>query len=50
MENMRAVAKKRASAWSEENGNMPYFETSAKEGTGVSDAFTTLAKMALNNK
>ena len=46
VQDKREVAKKRALKWCEDN-NMPYFETSAKEGTGVIDSFSSLAKDVL---
>jgi len=48
VENGRQVSKKRAQKYCEENGNVMYFETSAKEGIGVSNAFMHLATYATN--
>jgi len=45
----RAVTQKRAQAWCQANGNIPYFETSAKEAINVAQAFQTIAKNALAN-
>jgi hypothetical protein len=41
------ISKKRALKYCEDNGKMPYFEVSAKEGTGVAEAFLNLAAIAL---
>eukprot|EP01114_Cavostelium_apophysatum_P002522 TRINITY_DN1224_c0_g2_i1.p1 TRINITY_DN1224_c0_g2~~TRINITY_DN1224_c0_g2_i1.p1 ORF type:complete len:216 (+),score=43.17 TRINITY_DN1224_c0_g2_i1:96-743(+) len=47
----REVAKKRAQKYCEDSlNNIQYFETSAKEGVGVADAFTSLAKLALDRQ
>ena len=35
----RAVPQKRALAWCQAKGNIPYFETSAKEAINVEQAF-----------
>lgn len=43
----RAVTTKRAQAWCQANGNIPYFETSAKEAINVDQAFQTVARNAL---
>jgi len=43
VENGRQVSKKRALKFCDDNGNIQYFETSAKEGIGVSNAFMHLA-------
>jgi len=47
IENKREVSKKRVLKWCEDNGSIQYFETSAKEGLGVADAFQHLARLAL---
>lgn len=41
------VPQKRAQQWAQSKNNMPYFETSAKEGLNVDQAFQTIAKNAL---
>jgi Ras-related protein Rab-7A len=46
VENGRQVSKKKALKFCEDNGNIQYFETSAKEGIGVSNAFMHLATYA----
>jgi len=46
----RAVTQKRAQAWCQGNGNIPYFETSAKEAINVDQAFQTIAKNALQQE
>jgi len=43
----RVVSEKRAKAWCESKGNIPYFETSAKEAINVEQVFHTIAKNAL---
>ncbi|KAK6136773.1 hypothetical protein DH2020_029486 [Rehmannia glutinosa] len=47
--NSRVVSEKKARAWCASKGNIPYFETSAKEGTNVEDAFQVIAKNALKS-
>jgi len=47
LENQRVVTQKRAQAWCQAKGNIPYFETSAKESINVDAAFTAVAKSAL---
>lgn len=42
--------EKKAKAWCASKGNIPYFETSAKEGFDVEAAFQCIAKNALKNE
>jgi len=37
-------------AWCQSKGNIPYFETSAKEAVNVEQAFQTVAKNALTQE
>jgi len=46
----RAVPQKRALAWCQAKGNIPYFETSAKEAINVEQAFQVIAKNALQQE
>lgn len=46
-ESKRQVSAKRAMAWCQEKGGIPYFETSAKEAINVEQAFQTIARDAL---
>lgn len=41
------VSEKTAREWCAMNGNIPYFETSAKENYNVDDAFLCVAKTAI---
>lgn len=43
----RVVSQKRALAWCQAKGAIPYFETSAKEAINVDQAFQVIAKNAL---
>ncbi|KAF7731385.1 hypothetical protein EC973_000193 [Apophysomyces ossiformis] len=49
-ESKRIVSPKRAMAWCQSKGNVPYFETSAKEAINVEQAFQTIAKNALSQE
>ncbi|XP_076896086.1 ras-related protein Rab7 isoform X2 [Bidens hawaiensis] len=44
------VSEKKAKAWCASKGNIPYFETSAKDGFNVEAAFECIAKNALKNE
>ncbi len=44
------VTQKRAMTWCQSKGNIPYFETSAKEAINVEQAFQTIAKNALQQQ
>ena len=41
------MSTKRAQSWCHTKGDIPYFETSAKEAINVEQAFQTVAKNAL---
>lgn len=49
-ESKRMVFQKRAMTWCQSKGNIPYFETSAKENINVEQAFQTVAKNALSQE
>ena len=49
-ESERKIQIEKVTKWCEDNGNMPFFETSAKEHKNVTNAFDQAAKMALNNQ
>jgi len=46
----RVVSQKRALAWCQAKGNIPYFETSAKEAINVEQAFQVIARNALKQE
>lgn len=46
----RVVSQKRALAWCQAKGNIPYFETSAKEAINVDQAFQVIARNALKQE
>lgn len=46
----RQVSHKRASAWCQQKGDIPYFETSAKAATNVDEAFQIIARNALQQE
>jgi Ras-related protein Rab-7A len=49
-ESIPQVTQKRAMTWCQSKGNIPYFETSAKEAINVEQAFQTVAKNALQQE
>ncbi|KAI8473487.1 MAG: GTP-binding protein YPTC5 [Monoraphidium minutum] len=46
----RVVSEKKAKAWCAGKGDIPHFETSAKEGLNVEAAFQAIARNALRNE
>jgi len=50
LEQSRVVSRKRAQTWCEQTGNIPYFETSAKEAINVEQAFQVVAKNAMKEE
>lgn len=46
----RVVLEKKAKQWCSTKGNIPHFDTSAKDDVNVEAAFTTIAKAALRNE
>ena len=46
----RKVSEVKARNWCKQNGDVPYFETSAKDGTGVKDAFLEAGRIAFKNR
>jgi len=46
----RQVQTQKAQSWCQSKGNIPYFETSAKEAVNVEQAFQTIAKNALQQE
>ncbi|KAI5308578.1 hypothetical protein KEM55_005369 [Ascosphaera atra] len=49
-ESKRNISTKRATTYCQSKGNIPYFETSAKEATNVDQAFETIARAALSQE
>eukprot|EP00249_Psilotum_nudum_P009607 c22039_g1_i1 orf=497-1117(+) len=48
--NSRVVSEKKAKAWCGSKGNIPYFETSAKEDCNIDNSFQCIARNALKNE
>eukprot|EP00878_Enallax_costatus_P001655 GHUV01001807.1.p1 GENE.GHUV01001807.1~~GHUV01001807.1.p1 ORF type:complete len:207 (+),score=38.84 GHUV01001807.1:185-805(+) len=46
----RQVSEKKAKAWCSAKGNIPHYETSAKEDINVEPAFSCIARHALRNE
>nr|GFC52100.1 Ras-related protein RAB7 [Tanacetum cinerariifolium] len=44
------VSEKKAKEWCAAKGNIPYFETSAKEDHNVDPAFLSIARTAMANE
>ena len=49
-EGKRQITQKRAKQWALDRGRIPYYETSAKEGIHVVDAFMDMANCALKKE
>ena len=49
-ESERKVKAERAQAWCKENNDMLYFETSAKEGVSVNEAFVEMVKKGIQKE
>lgn len=49
-ESKRTVSSKKAQGYCAQRGNLPYFETSAKEAIGVDRAFEVIARNALQRE
>ena len=50
LEDARKVAREEVLQWCKENGNLEYFETSAKTSLRVKEAFEDIANKAVLNK
>jgi len=50
LEQSRVVSRNRAQQWCQSKGNIPYFETSAKEAINVEQAFQLIAKNAMKDE
>ena len=48
--NSRKVSEEEAREWCKRNGELAYFETSAKDGTAVKEVFMTAGTLALRKK
>jgi len=48
-EEEKAEARQRAKEWGERHNNASYFEVSAKEDTGLQEAFTEVARLGVKN-
>ena len=46
-ESERKITEEKARAWCKENNDMAYFETSAKEGVSVNEAFISMVKKGI---
>lgn len=50
LKNNRIVQKNTAMMWCKKNGNIPYFETSAKDNEGIEEIFNYIANKAYNKQ
>ena len=50
MESDRKIPTLKVQGWCQENGNMPFFEVSALNGTNIDSAFDTVAQEALKSQ
>ncbi len=50
LESERKVPEAKALGWCKSNGNIPHFETSAKDGTQIKEAFNSIAALALKSR
>lgn len=41
------MSAKKARTWAKDHGDISYFETSAKDGINIAEAFQSMAKVAL---
>ncbi|CAL0306625.1 unnamed protein product [Lupinus luteus] len=47
---LHQLTENKATEWCASRGNIPYIETSAKEGYNVDEAFLRVAKISLDNE
>lgn len=50
MEANRKVTSAKAKEWCKQFGNIPYYETSAKENVAIDEAFIEVAKVAVKRE
>ena len=47
--NTRKISEQKGKAWAKKNGDLAYFETSAKANMNVEETFTAIAKAAASH-